>query len=235
MGCETGTGNTGLYRPNDTSGPRGIEFMTGMEGELSEEKDERIAAFKETHKDFFNCYDGWKNEEQGLNAESSYFLAVKALEEHSIPSIDEDTLNCFLKSIYEETLAKGIFISAMINTLYENERISIYPEGQEISYIGMNNDRKEIFVWGWLHDFAGMNMKSGSMEIMQGISGTNIGEGMEGGKISIGDADGKKVNTDTQLSLDIKGGEIYYNGRHVWPKTTFGESAKKWGSILLSH
>lgn len=232
MGCETGTGNTGLYRPNDTSGPRGIEFMTGMEGENPEVRDRNIAAFKETHKDFFNCYDGWKNEEQGLNAESSYSVAIRMLEEHSIPSIDEDTLNCFLKSIYEETLAKGIFISAMINTIYENERISIYPEGQEISYIGMNNDGKEIIVRGWLHDFAGMNMKSGSMEIMQGVSGTEIGKGMEGGEISISDAHGYEVNTDAQLSQDIKGGKIYYNDRRVWPKMTFWDSAKHWASKL---
>jgi len=237
MSCETETGDGGPYKPGDIySSPRSLEFMaTMMNNEISKERDERVAAFKETYKDFFNCYDDWKKEEQDLDAETSYFIAVKMLEKHKIPIVDEDNLNCFLESIYEETSDKGIFLSAMINTLYENERISIYPDGQKISYIGMNNDGKEIFVWGWLHDFAGMNMKAGIMEIMQGISGINIGEGMEGGKISIGDAYGYKVNTDTQLSQDIKGGEIIYNDKCVWPEMTFGESAKKWAGKLLSQ
>ncbi len=216
MSGQTGTGS-GFYRPGD-SVVRGKEFMaTGMKGEDPEERDRRIAAFKETHEDFFNCYDDWKNEGQDPNAETSYIAAVRMIEEHNIPIVDQDTLHGFLESIYEETERKGIFLSAMINTLYENERISIYPQGQNISYIGMNNEEKEIFVWGWLHDFAGMNMKGGSMEIMQGISGTGIGEGMKGGIISIDDAHGKKVDPEKQLSSNIKGGEIYYKGKRVWP------------------
>ncbi|MCK5043216.1 MAG: hypothetical protein KAR51_04260, partial [Candidatus Aenigmarchaeota archaeon] len=191
--------------------------------------------FKETHSYLFDCYDDWIKEDQILDAETSYYIATEMLKKHSTPPIDEDCLNSFLESIYdEETEYKGIFISAMINTLYENERISIYPDGQKISYIGMNNEEKEIFVWGWLHDFAGINMKGGSMEIMQGVSGIGIGKGMEGGKISISDAHGYEVNTDTQLSQNIKSGEIYYNDRRVWPETTFLEPVKKLASKLFS-
>ena len=229
MGDETGAEDIGFYRPGDTSGPRGTEFMAGMmEGENPGEKSKVIAAFKESHGYLFDCYDNWKNEEQDLDAETSYSVAARLLEEHSIFSVDEDCLNGFLESIYEETDRKGIFLSAMINTSYMDRRISICPEGQKISYLGMNNEGMEIYVWGWLHDFTGMNMKDGSMEITQGITGTNIGEGMEGGEISISDAHGYEVNTDTQLSPNIKGGKIYYNDERVWPKKTVWESVKNW-------
>ena len=235
MGSETGT-NSGPCKLSDIyNSSRALEFMGGMEGEDPVKKEEIIAKFKETHSYLFDCYDDWIKEDQILDAETSYYIATEMLKKHSTPPIDEDTLNSFLESIYdEETEYKGIFISAMINTLYENERISIYPDGQKISYIGMNNEEKEIFVWGWLHDFAGINMKGGSMEIMQGVSGIGIGKGMEGGKISISDAHGYEVNTDTQLSQNIKSGEIYYNDRRVWPETTFLEPVKKLASKLFS-
>ena len=228
MSCETD--QTGLYRPGDTSGPRGREFIVGMmmNDEIFGEKSRVIAAFKESHGYLFDCYDNWKKEEQNQDAETSYSVAARLLEEHSIFSVDEDCLNGFLESIYEETDRKGIFLSAMINTSYMDRRISICPEGQKISYLGMNNEGMEIYVWGWLHDFTGMNMKDGSMEITQGITGTNIGEGMEGGEISISGAHGYEVNTDTQLSPNIKGGKIYYNDERVWPKKTVWESVKNW-------
>ena len=226
---QTGTGHTGPCRPGDSKS-RGTEFMVGMmmNNEIFGEKSKVIAAFKEIHRYLFDCYDDWIKEDHILDAETSYYIAVKMLEKHNIFSVDEDCLNGFLESIYEETDRKGIFLSAMINTSYMDRRISICPEGQKISYLGMNNEGMEIYVWGWLHDFTGMNMKDGSMEITQGITGTNIGEGMEGGEISISGAHGYEVNTDTQLSPNIKGGKIYYNDERVWPKKTVWESVKNW-------
>ena len=233
MGGQTGTGS-GFYRPGD-SVVRGREFMAGMEDENPEKRDKRITAFKETHENFFSCYDDWKKEEQDLDAETSYSAAAKMLEEHKIPIVNEDTLNSFLETIYEETERKGIFLSAMINTLYENKGISIYPGEQKISYMGMNNDGKDIFVRGWLHDFVGMNMKSGSMDIKHGVSGKNIGEGMESGTISIDDAYRPKLDTDTKLSKNIKGGKIIYNDKCVWSKRNIRKAAQNWARHLCGH
>ena len=172
-----------------------------------------------------NCYDKWRKEERN-GIPKSYKIAKKLLEKYKILSLSEDYLNEFLKKTEPNQYDyEGIFISAIINELYENEEINLYSNNLDnLDYLGYLNENKRIIIEGDCRDYVGMDMNGGEIVVkgncrdfvgwdikdgeivIEGDCGERAGDFMEGGILRIY---GDNFNLKWQISKYAEKGKIY--------------------------
>ena len=161
--------------------------------------------------DLIECYKEWREFEKNKVVSDSYQIATEFLKKYKIPSLSKDRINEFADDEeINRPIWSGVFISAMINELYENEEIHLSSDN--LNYLGCYNKNKKIIVEGDCGKWTGSNMKGGEI-IVKGDCGYLIGSNMKGGIIRIC---GDNFDPKEQISEFAKIGKIYHKYKLVW-------------------